>query len=223
VRHLQTHNYDAVEEVLQRAYRDAHPGHLDVDGVRSQLAVGRDAVEPLDHVQISELRGDQCSFAAAKLGGDGTLGAEQRLPQLDVAAKLGDQLGEPVEVVGRRVGHDVAVLRSAYDTPGSERQTADDDEADIRLNEAARAASHASVADVPAVDDGVVAAGQLADNLVIGSSPIAWIFEELIERLAGARGVCGLETLVVPRCSGCGLVDVDGGVALAAAGLGLDA
>jgi hypothetical protein len=58
------------------------------------------------------------------------------LAQLDVASKLGHEPGEPVQVLRRRIGHDVAILRSTYDTPRSERQAADDDEANVRLDKA---------------------------------------------------------------------------------------
>jgi hypothetical protein len=92
--------------------------------------------ETLDHVEIAELRGDQRSFAAAQQRSDGMLGAEQRLSQLNVATDLSRDAGERVEVIRRRVGHDVTVLRSPYNPPRSERQATDHDEANIRPHEA---------------------------------------------------------------------------------------
>jgi hypothetical protein len=123
-------------KVLEPTYRNRHVCHLDIDRPCSKLGVRRDAVETLNHVQISELRSDQRPLAAAEQSRDGTLGAKQRFPQLDVAAEFSRDAGEPVEVLGRRVGHDVAILRSSHNPPRPQRQTANDDEADIRLNEA---------------------------------------------------------------------------------------
>lgn len=103
--------------MLKRAYRNRHVGYLDIDCPCSKLGVRRDALETLDHVQIPELRSDQRPLAAAEQPRNGTLGAKQRFPQLDVAAELSRDAGEPVEVLGRRVGHDVAILRSPHDAP----------------------------------------------------------------------------------------------------------
>jgi hypothetical protein len=44
--------------------------------------------------------------------------------------------GERVEILRRRIRHDVAVLRSSHDAPRSQRQAADDHEANIRPQEA---------------------------------------------------------------------------------------
>jgi hypothetical protein len=53
-----------------------------------------------------------------------------------VATELGHDMGEPVEVLWCRIGHDVAVLRSPHDAPRPQRQAANDDEVNIRLYEA---------------------------------------------------------------------------------------
>jgi hypothetical protein len=68
---------DRLLEALERAYCNRHARHLDVDRLCSKLVVGRDALETLDHVQISELRGDRSSFAVAQQRRNGTLRAEQ--------------------------------------------------------------------------------------------------------------------------------------------------
>ncbi len=122
-------------KVIQRAYCNRYTRHLDINCPRAKLSVWQDAIEALNHIQIPELRGDQRPFAAAKQRRDGMLGAEQRLAQLDVATELGYKACKPGEVLRRRVGHDVAILRSPHDAPRSQRQAANDDEADIRLNE----------------------------------------------------------------------------------------
>jgi hypothetical protein len=58
----------------------------------------------------------------------------QRLSHLDAATKFGHDMGKPVEVFPCRVGHDVAVLRSADDTSRPQRQASNDDEANIGLD-----------------------------------------------------------------------------------------
>jgi hypothetical protein len=122
-------------KVLKRAYRDRDAGHLDIYCTGSKLGIGQNAVETLDHIQISEPCSDQRSLAAAQQRCDGTLGAEQRLPQLDVTTELNRDAGKGVEVLWRRVGNDVAVLGSPHNAPRPQRQAANDDEANIRLNE----------------------------------------------------------------------------------------
>jgi len=122
--------------MLQCTHWDRHAGQLDIDRTSAKLGVRRDAVEALHHIQIAELRDDQRSLAAAQRRGNGTLRTEQRFAQLDVTTKLDYKPGEPVQVLRHRVGHDVAVLRSAYHAPRSKRQAADEDEPDIRLHEA---------------------------------------------------------------------------------------
>lgn len=79
--------------MLQHAYRNRHVRHLDVDRSCSKLGIRQDPLETLDYVEIAELRGDQRSFAAAQQRRDGTLGAEQRLPQLNVATELSRDAG----------------------------------------------------------------------------------------------------------------------------------
>jgi hypothetical protein len=53
-----------------------------------------------------------------------------------MATQVSKESGEPVQVLWCRIGHDVAVLRSAYHAPRPERQAADDNETDVRLDEA---------------------------------------------------------------------------------------
>jgi hypothetical protein len=123
-------------KVLKRAYCNCHVLHFDLDRPRSKLGVRQDTLKTLDHVQISELCSDQRSFAAAQQRRNGTLGTKQRLPHLDMTTELSRDAGQPIEVLRRRIGHDVAVLCSPYNAPRSQRQAADDDEANILLDEA---------------------------------------------------------------------------------------
>jgi hypothetical protein len=122
-------------KMLKRTYRNRHARHLDVNCPCAKLSVRQDAIETLNHIQIPELCGDQRPFPAAKQGRDGMLRAEQRLTQLDMATTLGYKAGKPIEVFWRRIGHDVAILRSPHDAPRPKRQAANDNEAHIRLNE----------------------------------------------------------------------------------------
>lgn len=122
--------------MLERAYRDRHARHLDVDGPGLKLTVRQDALETLDDIQIPELCRDKRSFAAVQQRSNGALRAEQRLSQLDVATKFGHDMGEPVEVFRGRIGHDVAILRSADDAPRPQRQASNNDEANIGLDNA---------------------------------------------------------------------------------------
>ncbi|HXN39935.1 MAG TPA: hypothetical protein VN892_18025 [Solirubrobacteraceae bacterium] len=64
-------------QVIERTYRNLHIRHLDIYSPGSKLRVGQDAVEALDHIQVSELFGDQRSLAATKQRRNGALGAEQ--------------------------------------------------------------------------------------------------------------------------------------------------
>ena len=123
-------------QVLERAYSDRHVRQLDVDRPGSKLGVGQDALETLDHIQVSELRGDQCSLAASQQRGDGALGAEQRLPHLDVTAKLSRNAGKSVEILRRWVGTTPQSFVPRTTPRRAHCQAADDHETDIRLNEA---------------------------------------------------------------------------------------
>jgi hypothetical protein len=55
---------------------------------------------------------------------------------MDVAAKFHHDVSESVQVLRRRIGHDVAVLRSPHNAPRSQRQATNDDKANVRLDEA---------------------------------------------------------------------------------------
>jgi hypothetical protein len=116
----------AIAEIA--AWRHPHAG--------LKLGIRQDTLKTLDHVQIADPCGNQRSFAAAQQRRDGTLGAEQRLPQLGVATKLNHDVSESVEVLRHRIGHDVAVFRSPHNTPRSQRQATDDNKANIRLDDA---------------------------------------------------------------------------------------
>jgi len=86
-------------KVLERAYRNCRTSQLDIDRLSPKLGVRRNALKTLDHVQIPDLRSDQCSFAAMQQRRDGMLGTEQRLPQLDVTTELRREVGELVKVL----------------------------------------------------------------------------------------------------------------------------
>jgi hypothetical protein len=122
--------------MLERAYRDRHVRHLHIDRPHSKLGVRQDALEALDHIQVAEPCSDQRSLTATQQRGDGTLRAKQRFPQLDMSSEFSHNVSKHVEVLRRRVGHDVAVLGPSHHTPRSQRQSADDDKADLRPNEA---------------------------------------------------------------------------------------
>ena len=122
-------------QVLKRTNRNRHARHLDIDRPRSKLRVRQDTLEPLNYIQISEPCSDQHSLAATQQHRDGTLRAEQRLPQLDVTTKLSRHMGERVEILRRWIGHDVAVLRSPNDAPRSKRQATNDNEPHISLDQ----------------------------------------------------------------------------------------
>lgn len=53
-----------------------------------------------------------------------------------MAPELSHNVSKHVEVLRRRVGHDVAVLGPSHNTPRSQRQSTDDDKTQFRLNEA---------------------------------------------------------------------------------------
>lgn len=73
--------------MLQPTYGNRHSGQFDIDRAGAKLGVRQDAVETLHDIQITKPRGDQYSFTAAQRRRDGTLGAQQRFAQLDVATK----------------------------------------------------------------------------------------------------------------------------------------
>ncbi len=123
-------------QVLERTYRNRHLCNLDIDRQRSKLRIRQNALQPLNHVQISEPCSDQRSLPTTQQRRDGTLRAEQRLPQLDVTTELSRNMGERVEILQRWIGDDVAVLRSPHHAPRSQRQAANDNEPHICLNEA---------------------------------------------------------------------------------------
>jgi hypothetical protein len=123
-------------QVLECTYRNRHARHFDVDGPCSKLVVRQDTLKTLDDIQIPELRSDQRPFAAMQQRRNGALRAEQRLSQLDASTELVHDMGKPVEVFRCRIGHDVAILRSADDAPRSQRQASNNDEANISLDDA---------------------------------------------------------------------------------------
>jgi hypothetical protein len=53
-----------------------------------------------------------------------------------MATELSGKPSQPVQVLGRAVRHDVAILRPPYDAPRPERQASNEDESNVRMHKA---------------------------------------------------------------------------------------
>jgi hypothetical protein len=117
----------------ERAHPDRNAQQLARDGVLSKLGVTRHTLRELDNIEAPELchRGYVASTADYTSIGAGIVGApangrERRFQPLESFAQA-------IQVVGIRIGNDVEILGSTYESVCSDGNSADYDELDTGL------------------------------------------------------------------------------------------
>jgi len=121
--------------MLERA--DSNDDAVEID-ILSPLIEGRKwryLGKALEHVDLTKLGCDQGSIPGSQKGGDGGPG-EQFAVHVNPSAEVGQERVEPGEVLRIGIGHEIHITSCPQISPGIYRQSADQDEAHVCLDQA---------------------------------------------------------------------------------------